>query len=500
MMSDETPLVLVVDDDASFVRLVTELLREMGYEVISSQDGMAALELVRDSGPLAVAIVDLVMPGMSGTALAGRLKDADADLPVLILTGHADLQSAVEGIHKGVFDYLRKDNLDLETLQQSLRQAVDRSRLSRENRALVARLRESNALLEALAAISAELSRDPDEERILVRLIASAKDLCRAEAARALLLKPVFSGGWLVEAAVGDGAEILVGARLDPGKGIAPLAAEEFETIRLEDPRKHPHYSERCDRLPSSDRGFVCAPLRHGLVYGALTITGADQGAFSDEARTLVGRLAEHAAVAADNAMHQARAVNFFTHTCELLAGLLDKLDVMYAGHSHRVAAFADMISRRMGLEETMRRNVHFAALLHDIGKIRLDSSILSIEGLLNDEQRLVMRNHPALGVEILRPIVLWEDVLPMIHCHHERWDGRGYPNGMSQDEIPLGARIVAVAEAFEAITRKAPHLPGLSPDQALDELARMSGTQFDPLVVRLFTAEFRKQQGSLPA
>jgi putative nucleotidyltransferase with HDIG domain len=498
-MGNEIPLVLVVDDDASFVRLLTELLREMSYEVVSSQDGMSALELVRDSGPLSAAIVDLMMPDMLGTELAGRLKAADADLPVLILTGHADLQSAVEGIHKGVFDYLRKDSLDYETLQQSLGQAVERSRLSRENRALVGRLRRSNALLEALFAISAELSRDPDAERILARLVDSAKDLCRAESARALLFKPTHRGGWIVETAVGDDAEILVGARLDPGKGVAPLAAEEFETIHMADPRTHPRYSDRCDRLPSIGPGFVCTPLRHGLVFGSLTIAGAERGVFDDETRTLAGRLAEHAAVAADNALHQARAINFFTHTCDILVGLLDGLDIMYSGHSRRVAVFSDMISRRMGLDEPTRRNVHFAALLHDIGKLRLGPSILSIEGLFSDEQRLLMRDHPAFGAEILRPIVLWEDVLPMIHSHHERWDGSGYPNGLAQDEIPIGARIVAVAEAFEAITRKAPHLPGLPPDRALDELAQKAGSQFDPLIVRLFVTEYRKQRDSFP-
>ncbi|MBN2369470.1 MAG: response regulator [Vicinamibacteria bacterium] len=498
-MSDETPLVLVVDDDASFVRLLTELLREMGYEVISSQDGMAALELVRDSGPLAAAIVDLVMPGMSGTALAGRLKSVDADLPVLILTGHADFQSAVEGIHRGVFDYLRKDTLDYETLQQSLRQAVERSRLSRDNRMLVGRLSGSNALLEALFAISAELSRDPDAERILARLVVSAKDLCRAEAARALLFKSTHRGGWIVETAVGDGAKILVGARLDPGQGVAALAAEEFETIRLENPQSHPRYLERCDQMPSVDPGFICSPLRQGLIFGALTIAGSEQGTFSDETRTLVGRLAAHGAIAADNAVRQSRAINFFTHTCDILVGLLDSLDVMYSGHSRRVAVFSDMISRRMGLDDATRRNVHFAALLHDIGKMRLGPAILNVEGQFSDDQRRIMKDHPAFGVEVLRPIVLWEDILPMIHCHHERWDGGGYPQGMAQDEIPLGARIVAVAEVFEAITRLAPHLPGLSTDQALDELARNAGSQFDPLIVRLFTIEFLKQQDLLP-
>jgi putative nucleotidyltransferase with HDIG domain len=172
----------------------------------------------------------------------------------------------------------------------------------------------------------------------------------------------------------------------------------------------------------------------------------------------------------------------------------LDHIDVFYPGHSRGVAALADMVTRRLGLPEDTRRTVHFAALLHDIGKLKLDPALLSSNRPLTPEEREAVQQHPLLGVEMLRPISLWEDMLPIIHGHHERWDGKGYPAGLAGEDIPLGARVVAVAEVFDAMTRDTPYGPRRTPEEAVAELEAFAGTQFDPRVVRLFVAEYRKR------
>jgi HD-GYP domain-containing protein (c-di-GMP phosphodiesterase class II) len=110
------------------------------------------------------------------------------------------------------------------------------------------------------------------------------------------------------------------------------------------------------------------------------------------------------------------------------------------------------------------------------------------------------VRLHPALGVEILRPISVWGPLAPIIHAHHERWDGQGYPRGLRQGEIPLGGRIVAVAEAFEAMMRRRPYRRRLSPDEALAEVEACAGTQFDPELARVFVEEYRANRDRLPA
>ena len=181
-----------------------------------------------------------------------------------------------------------------------------------------------------------------------------------------------------------------------------------------------------------------------------------------------------------------------------MLVLLLDGQDLHYQGHSRTVAALADMVSRRLGLPDEDRRTIHFAALLHDVGKLRLPAGILTAERSLTEAKMRLVRGHPALGVELLRPISRWGPLVPIIHAHHERWDGRGYPRRLAGDEIPLGGRIVAVAEAFEAMAHHVPHRTPLTPEEALAETKRGAGTQVDPEVARLFVEEYRRNRDRL--
>jgi HD-GYP domain-containing protein (c-di-GMP phosphodiesterase class II) len=142
------------------------------------------------------------------------------------------------------------------------------------------------------------------------------------------------------------------------------------------------------------------------------------------------------------------------------------------------------------------RRNIHFAALLHDMGKLLIPAEVLQSTTYHNDAERDLLRRHPALAVELLKPIAAWEEILPMIHAHHERWDGKGYPLGIAGEAIPLGARIIAVAEVFDAMIRRRAHGAPRTAAEALVELEAFAGTQFDPKIVRLFVAEYRQGGG----
>jgi len=493
VMEPSRTRVLIVDDDPSFAGMVSEVLAEKGYDAVRCTDPAEALARAAD-GSFSAAVVDLMMPTMSGIELADRIKAASPDTQIVILTGHGDLESAVEGLKHGVFDYLQKQTIQLPRLERSIQEAVERSRLTRENRELLDRLRESNRLLKALQDITTSLAADPYLDRLLARLVASAKELCGAVAGRALLLEKTHGDGLVIHTCVGEGGDAIKGARLQAGEGIVGLVSEQDEAVVLSRATDHPRYCHRCDEMPTTLPGFLCAPLRHGAVHGALILAGRRGGEFGTEHRDVLMSLARQAAVAIENALYHERAINFFTHTSEILVSVLDAADVFYAGHSRAVAALADMVTRRLGLADADRRNVHFAALLHDIGKLRLDPDILKAGLFTTDEGRRHMQEHPALGLELLKPITMWEEILPLIHSHHERWDGTGYPRGLSAEEIPLGARVIAVADAFDAMSRSSPHGTPRTPEEALEELERCAGTQFDPRIVRLFAVEYRRK------
>ena len=376
-------------------------------------------------------------------------------------------------------------------------EAADPGRLLRENRALQQRLSEANRLLRATTEISTEVLGESYLDRILARVVSTGKELTGASAGRALLFATAHGETVIVEGASGDQADTVRGTRLQLGEGIAAFVAERGEALLLASAREHPSYSHRCDDLPAERPGFVCAPLCFGGVRGALTLAGGPEGGFSPFAREIAAHLARHAAVAVASAIAHERSINFFTHTCEMLVSFLEGMDIHYPGHSRAVAALADMITRKLGLPEEDRRNVHFAALLHDIGKVMVDANVLRHRGLLGTEARARMAEHPALGIELLRPITLWEGILPAIQSHHERWDGAGYPRGLNGEQIPLGGRIIAVADAFDAMTRS-PHRPSRTVEEALAEIEACAGTQFDPRLARVFVAEYRQHGHTL--
>jgi putative nucleotidyltransferase with HDIG domain len=495
LMAERAGRVLVVDDDEAFSRLVVAVLGEAGYEVRCYASAEAALQGAEPG--FDAAVLDFRLPGTNGLALLDALRERSPDLQAVLLSGHGDMGTVIEGLQHGICDWVPKGEMDVGRLQRAVEGAAARTRLVRENRALLDRLSESNRLLRALADISAELLGEAYLDRILARLVTAAKELTCASAGRALLFAPSRAETLVVEVAVGDEAETVRGTRLQLGEGIAALVAERGETQRLRRAREHPSYSHRSDELRADRPGFLCVPLCHGGVRGALSLAGGPADGFSPFAGELAASLARHAAVAVASALHQERSVNFFTHTCEILVSFLESADVHYPGHSRAVAALADMLTRKLGLPDEERRNIHFAALLHDIGKVRVEASILRHRGLLGPEAMARMVEHPRLGIELLRPITLWEGILPAVHSHHERWDGKGYPRGLRGEQIPLGARIIALAEAFDAMTRN-PHRPSRSVEQALLEIETCAGTQFDPRLARLFVAEYRQHGHSL--
>ena len=167
-------------------------------------------------------------------------------------------------------------------------------------------------------------------------------------------------------------------------------------------------------------------------------------------------------------------------------------------GHSERVAAFALEIACELDLSESQRKAVTIASLLHDIGKIGTNSSILDKESSLSDDEYDNVKMHSVQGADILRGIRHFEDVVLMIRHHHEKIDGSGYPDGLKGDQIPMGARIVYVADAFDAMTEARPYRPAIDIEKAMAELQKNVGTQFDPLVVDAWSRVLKMQKNWL--
>jgi HD-GYP domain-containing protein (c-di-GMP phosphodiesterase class II) len=169
------------------------------------------------------------------------------------------------------------------------------------------------------------------------------------------------------------------------------------------------------------------------------------------------------------------------------LSEAIESRDPYTRGHSARVTALAEAIARRLGWSEEQLRCLHLGGPLHDVGKLSVPGRILCKPGPLTSEELAEIRTHPETGARLIEPIEPARGALPYVLHHHERWDGSGYPHGLAGPAIPIEARVLAVADAFDAMTSNRPYRRALDDEEALAEIARCAGTQFDPEVARAF-------------
>jgi putative two-component system response regulator len=180
-----------------------------------------------------------------------------------------------------------------------------------------------------------------------------------------------------------------------------------------------------------------------------------------------------------------------FVGSLKALTNSIDAKDEYTRGHSERVALIARWIAERVAerepLEDEQIHKIYLAGLLHDIGKIGIDENVLRKNGKLTPEERACICRHPAIGAGILRGIKQMRDIVPGVLCHHERVDGRGYPEGLTGDEIPLTGKIVGLADSFDAMTSRRTYRDAMSVEHALDEIRKGLGTQFDARIGTIF-------------
>jgi len=236
----------------------------------------------------------------------------------------------------------------------------------------------------------------------------------------------------------------------------------------------------------------ICAPLQwQGETKGAvLVLVEGGAGPPSSDDLQLLRLMANQAAIAVQNSELYSQANRLFVESIGALSDAIEIRDAYTAGHSQQIALYCLAIAEELALPEREQELLHFAALLHDIGKIGVSDAILRKPGRLSAQELVEMRRHCAIGARVAKRIEKLRPVVPIIYHHHERYDGLGYPDGLKGEVIPLLARVLAVADALGAMTSDRPYRQAFSMARALDEINEASGSQFDPVVVEaLFRA-----------
>lgn len=274
------------------------------------------------------------------------------------------------------------------------------------------------------------------------------------------------------------------------------LMDEESKELRV---RVHESDEEAGASQELLRREVLGVPLRIGeRTIGSFEVSRTGTGEFSLEERRLLETLASQAAIAIENARLFENTQRTYFETIRSLAQALEARDAYTKGHSERVMRYALRAAVAMGVPESERRILGHASLLHDIGKIGIADSILNKTVPLTPEDRKMIENHPIYGDSIIGPLRFLDSVQALVRYHHERYDGTGYPEKLKGDNIPLGARIIAVADSYDAMTSSRPYRAALSQEIAVSEIRKGSGTQFDPAVVKVFL-ELLELHGPIP-
>ena len=297
-----------------------------------------------------------------------------------------------------------------------------------------------------------------------------------------------------IVAARGLPKKVIEATSLKPGEGIAGLVFKRKHSIFCEDIEKDPRFKKK-NRVKYYSKSFVSVPLIAGdKVIGVLNVNNKkSRKPFRVEEMKILRVIADEAAMTIQNQSLLKRLEEAYIDTIQTLAKLLDEKIPATKGHSRRVANLTMQLGRRLGIEGKDLLILRDAALIHDIGKIGIPDKILLKPAALNSKERRVVEKHPSVGMDVIGRAEFFNRFVPIVAFHHEWYNGKGYPMGLSGEKIPLGARIVAVCDAWDAMISKRPYRDPMKKKDAIRELINGSGTQFDPVVVREFLKMIKK-------
>ncbi len=499
--------ILVVDDDARLRFILKTQLCASGYEVREAGDGHAGLVAAREWLP-DVIVMDVNMPKMDGRAATRLLKQSPLTkhIPVLMLTGNSASDDLVAGLDAGAEDYIRKPfgtGELLARIRSAHRLARVRGELNRLNDRLAEEVECKTARLRLLYEFTRALNGTSTRDGVLDLIIATTQKATDAQ--RISLMLRDENGEFLrCERAVGIDSTLVPRILVNRVEGIIGQVFTSGKTYSAR------AYGRRIDNDRRYDgHEFLSTPLvstsleTGGEILGVLNVTEkqADE-AFSDEEIDCIRAIADSGAIALHNQIRRERLRDSVKVLIMTVGRLAEYRDEETSGHLHRVAEYARILSTELSgrpdyqdvVTPDFIEDLVQAAPMHDIGKVAVPDGILLKPGPLTDEEFAVMKSHTLIGRQTLELGRQGTESIPMLqmcidiaYCHHEKHDGRGYPRGISGDEIPLPARIIALVDAYDAITSVRPYKDARSHEQAIKAIQESDGTHFNPHMVMAF-------------
>ncbi|MFP4417219.1 MAG: HD domain-containing phosphohydrolase [Fibrobacterota bacterium] len=471
---------LIVDDEKSICDILVFYLRNKGYTVYQAGCGEEAIDILKKNS-IDLVLSDIKMPGISGVDLLKWIKENRRQTPVLITTGFPTLDTAIEALKLGAFDYLTKP-FHLEEIGEKIKRALTNRQLEEEN-LLFSRLVSLHEVTKVLSSTHAanELNH---------RFLDYSRKITRAD------------GGSVMLCDYGNQLNVAISSQNYPDRfwkqnafsRAAEWAIENHEPVAID--RNVNGLAAGLVPLPSGIESLLVFPLQTPKrTLGVLNLVRTSgRKPFSSVDFEIINVLASQASISIENTRLYYNIRDNYLKTVRGFALAVEAKDQYTHGHSENVMKYTVILAKHIGLTSKEMEQIKYAGLLHDIGKIGVAESILNKPGRLSLEEFEEIKKHPDLGARIISNVPFLKSLVPMIRHHHEFYDGKGYPDGIAGEAIPFGARILSVADAFEAMTSNRPYRKSMPLTTAYDILIKEKGKQFDPDIVSAFLEIMKKE------
>lgn len=500
-MEEEKEKILIVDDEEALVLFLTKLLSQESptYEIRAAYTGEDAIKMLEGFNPDCI-LQDIRLPDISGIEILKAAKAIDEDVQVIMMTAFASLDTSIEAVKMGAYDYIMKP-FKAEQIKMVVKNALSKRKLLKQNKKLLEELKRANQELriahEKLKIAKAEVDKELEEKLKILSELHRISDSLNEE----LELESLYKG-------VLEGAE-----RIFMAKDVALLFNDEsspdtlivrgvkgfngYLELNMEFDFSHPFFKrlkeKRNPQVIEYSEGEIkeiCIGLlqtRKMEPFGVFMMGNRHDAVSFSKKLELFDTYLNTISIAFQNSILFESLERSYVESLLSLVKAQEAKDRSIKGHSSRVARLAHILGKKIGLSEKELKILRYAALLHDIGKIGIREYILEKPAELSKEEYEKVKEHINIGIEIIKPLKFLKDAIPIIKYHHENYDGTGYPDGLKGEEIPLGARILSICDVYDSLTNERIYSNKLSKEEAINFLKENAGKKFDPEILKKF-------------
>ncbi|MCB2149272.1 MAG: response regulator [Deltaproteobacteria bacterium] len=509
---------LFVDDEESILEVASEYFMAKGYHILTAENGRLAVDIIARE-KIDCCFTDINMPEMDGLALAEHIRLVDNTIPVIIMTGYPSLDNTIRTLKNGVVDFLIKP-VNLNQLEICVKRVLrerqlfiknifltkeveGKQRIENLNRELTYKVEELNTL----NRIMTDFATIDSSFDLFKRVVDLSTELTHADEACFYVINEAIQRPVQVARSVAGGngnsqnhpdGSIAGG---DDGQCAGSLDISQLILDNCDEDRPLLiHENSKVRGLPEAIRSLMLVPLNiRKKVFGVLAVSSlGEKVRFSEKDLYYMSFMTNKAAYAIENVALYENIYENLLATLYAFVGAIEARDPYTEQHSNRVTRIAIALCRAMGGSQEEQDILNVAGQLHDIGKIGIRDDILLKPGRLTEEEFRIIKEHPVIGANIVERLGLWDREKNIIKCHHERFDGKGYPDGLAGEDIPMLARILSVADVYDAIASDRAYRRRMEETRILEIMYGGSGTQFDSAVIEAFRSLY--DQGVLKA